>query len=502
MATPITWQNVNAPSNDAAMRGMESAQKGITGAFDKFSSVWADGVKINEDVAARGRQASQEEYLNLVQSFKTPEELQAARMSGVLDQRLAALDPRNQAAVRGATEARISSLQTQATAGNTFADAAELRAQRPVEQEIAEARARGDYVEADRLTAGLTINRGKEIETNRNALRTRTTENAVDDLAAVRNPVALADAKALAAAAPEARAQAIIQQRLTGIGLKDQERTAAEQAEDRTIATLASEAGQQAKLTQQAAIAKLAPAATALKFALDANGAPDMAKLDSDDRIKLSAKAGISVAELEATFRGDTLRSTAFTAALRQDPRFKPEALARNAQKIGLSFDSSTDGAAIGNDAAAIRLKQATDQVQEQEASEKNWYAPGAEDSSKAYEELNKAVTARFMDKSYKGNYHVEDLPFVQDVVLKMSTVGVQREDGTFVIPSKKDILGAIDSTKGGWWFDNTRGQAIEEKLGEMLKTDRVSALIIDGEKATKLKRARQVRELLAPPKK
>ena len=106
------------------------------------------------------------------------------------------------------------------------------------------------------------------------------------------------------------------------------------------------------------------------------------------------------------------------------------------------------------------------------------------------------------MDKSYKGNYHVEDLPFVQDVVLKMSTVGVQREDGTFVIPSKKDILGAIDSTKGGWWFDNTRGQAIEEKLGEMLKTDRVSALIIDGEKATKLKRARQVRELLAPPKK
>lgn len=120
MGTPITWQNVNSPDNRLAAQLFEGAQQSINSGLDRFSKIITDREKSDQVLADRARMAAQEDYLNTVQGFKTPEELQAARMSGVLDQRLAALDPRNQAAVRGAVDARVTGLQGQVTANNTF----------------------------------------------------------------------------------------------------------------------------------------------------------------------------------------------------------------------------------------------------------------------------------------------------------------------------------------------------------------------------------------------
>ena len=39
MARPITWQNVNAPSNSDAVNLLRGAATGIEGAFDKFGSI-------------------------------------------------------------------------------------------------------------------------------------------------------------------------------------------------------------------------------------------------------------------------------------------------------------------------------------------------------------------------------------------------------------------------------------------------------------------------------
>ena len=120
MGTPITWQNVNSPDNRLAAQLFESSQNSINSGLDRFTKIITDREKGNQVMADRARMATQEEYLNMVQGYKTPEELQAARMSGVLDQRLAALDPRNQAAVRGAVDARVTGLQGQVTANNKF----------------------------------------------------------------------------------------------------------------------------------------------------------------------------------------------------------------------------------------------------------------------------------------------------------------------------------------------------------------------------------------------
>ena len=117
----ITWQNINAPTSRSIGQELGGAQQGIRDGFDILSKVIADRQGVNQGVADRARNAEAENYLNTIQGYKTPEELNTARLSGVLDQRIAALDPRNQAAVRGAADARLTSLQEQVGAANTFA---------------------------------------------------------------------------------------------------------------------------------------------------------------------------------------------------------------------------------------------------------------------------------------------------------------------------------------------------------------------------------------------
>ena len=195
MGTPITWQNVNSPDNRLAAQLFESSQNSINSGLDRFTKIITDREKGNQVMADRARMATQEEYLNMVQSYKTPEELQAARMSGVLDQRLAALDPRNQAAVRGAVDARVTGLQGQVTANNKF-EKGQITA--PVELEDARFAAENaprvraaELVAMDQKEALAKIN-------NPTALTTARTAGTAADLAARLAPLTGANTEASA----------------------------------------------------------------------------------------------------------------------------------------------------------------------------------------------------------------------------------------------------------------------------------------------------------------
>ena len=195
MGTPITWQNVNSPDNRLAAQLFESSQNSINSGLDRFTKIITDREKGNQVMADRARMAAQEEYLNMVQSYKTPEELQAARMSGVLDQRLAALDPRNQAAVRGAVDARVIGLQGQVTANNKF-EKGQITA--PVELEDARFAAENaprvraaELVAMDQKDALAKIN-------NPTALTTARTAGTAADLAARLAPLTGANTEASA----------------------------------------------------------------------------------------------------------------------------------------------------------------------------------------------------------------------------------------------------------------------------------------------------------------
>jgi len=499
MSIPITWQNVNAPSNNDSMRGMALAQQGITGGFDKFASLIADREQVNQSVADRGRQASQEEYLNLVQSYKTPEDLQAARMSGVLDQRLAALDPRNQAAVRGATESRITSLQQQATAGNAYADSAELLAQRPVEEQIKALRASGQYEKADELVPQLTRNRGQFLEANRTASRARSAEAQVDRLSAINDPLAVRAAEFKTRQTPEMERQALLQQELTGVGLVDQQRTAREQAEDRLITSVTTDTASAFRSGTRDNMIKLGGLAAIRGYTLDALGAPDMSKLTPENRQQLDAdakKAGLPTTD--QVFSGNTKMANLFLSGLESDTRFTPQALARNRAAVIKAFDTSTENAAVGNDAYNSRMTAAIREVTDKEADSSNWYAPNSPNAMKNYEELT-AITAKlFTGEGFNTENDKEDLANVNDFIFKMATQGIRTKDGKMVTPSKQDILGAINSTEGGFWRDDQRANRAKKYLQDRMETSGVIESIQSGEKSRAGNRQRAVAAIMS----
>jgi len=117
----ITWENVNAPSNADAMRGMESAQRGITLGLDRFGQMITNQEAVESARLGRVKNDNTQAFLDEVGKFRTPAELQAAQASGALDQMRARFGTEiDRTAARGAYDARNESLMAQTLAGNKF----------------------------------------------------------------------------------------------------------------------------------------------------------------------------------------------------------------------------------------------------------------------------------------------------------------------------------------------------------------------------------------------
>lgn len=501
MAGPITWRNVTGPSNTDAFRGMESAQRGIGSSFDMLGKVIADRQAVNQGVEDRGRQEAEAGYLDFLGGFKTPEDLQAARMSGVLDQRLAALDPRNRANVRGAADSLLTSRFNQATAANTFADSAELRAQRPIEEQILDARARGDTALADNLTTQLTRNRGTFVEGNRTAARTRAADDRADVLTPLTHGNAVTAAKLTADLAPDAAKVARKELQIKDSTLTAQGQAATEAIEDRLVSQLTATAGQAYSTSQLADRGKLGALAAQMKLPLDAAGHPDVTRM-TNEQIKL-LNTGAKTNGLRTTdelFGGDTRQANAFLTGLASDPRITPAGLARNQTRILGAFNTAGAGAAIGNDAANIARTQARADVVQAEKDAANWYAPNSPNALKAYEDLANNVPS-LIDKT-TGLGTDEDVADIQAFVHKMGTVGLEVRPGKFLIPSVQDMMNVIRTAEGGWFKDSTRATNAEEALKKTLNTSRVTDLLTQAEESRIANRQRAVREILSPTKK
>jgi hypothetical protein len=503
MATPITWQNVNAPSNDAAMRGMESAGQNLTGGLDKFASILANREQVNQGVADRGRQASQEEYLNLVQSYKTPEELQAARMSGVLDQRLASLDPRNQAAVRGAQEARITSLQTQATAGNTFATGQKTFADAPMIEQHNQLVANGDTVGAAALRAANTgVNWGNSAQDAWDAGRTRNNQNTADTLAAEIDPVALENAKANALLAPGARAQAVLEQELKAINLANQQRTADQEVEDRKIAESTARFATISQQRTAAVRTGYGVLAKARGFNLAPDGGPDRSRMtDSEIAILTAAGKAAGMPAFDTMFSGNTQSAAALKKSLK-DQGFSDRAITNAGDLINGAADTSSVGALVGNDRVRAATAQATMDVMQEETDSKNWYAPGSPNARSDYETLAKDIEAMF-----KGTNMIEDLPDIQNLLNKAATTGIEVSTGVFLTPSKNDMMAAVRSEMNtDNFFEDSRAGDIEAFLKNSMDTERVTKLQQQAAQSAIQNRDRAIRaelqKALFPPKK
>lgn len=130
MATPITWRTVVGPSAADASRPMQLAQQSFNSAFDSLGNLLRERQAVNSQVEADQRDLQKQNYLDALSSAKTPEELQAR--AALLESQRMQLDPRVRAEVRGADEARLTNLFSQAKAKNEFSDYETKRQYAPV----------------------------------------------------------------------------------------------------------------------------------------------------------------------------------------------------------------------------------------------------------------------------------------------------------------------------------------------------------------------------------
>ena len=475
MGTPITWQNVNAPDNRLAAQLFESSQNSINSGLDRFTKIITDREKGDQVMADRARMATEQEYLNMVQGYKTPEELQAARMSGVLDQRLAALDPRNQAAVRGAVDARVTGLQGQVTANDKFG--------------LEQIAARGAVANAEAIAGRVP------------------TQIALDD-AALANKVALqpgADRIALVEQlnkerttnfntqrAPGLEALTLQEDKVKGSTLTVQAKQNQDAIEDQNVTTATAKVATAYQAAQLQDRSKLGALATQLGLPVDAAGAPDKSRISQGDLLKLNHEAVLrgmrTTTDLD---QGDTKETNKFAQSL-VGQGFSAEAVSRNKAKIDVAFNTIANGAAVGNDAYNNALKQAKIDTAQETSDANNWYAPNSPNALRNNEELQVPVAAMFPPTSNMA----EDLAPIAKLLHKIGTVGVEVKKGVFLTPSKQDILNAIRGRMGDNNLrDAERAEDIEDDLKANLSTSRVTDLIKQSEASKAVNEQRSIRE-------
>lgn len=478
MGSPITWQNVNAPSNAGMGREFAAANDAISAGFDRFMKVISDREAADQKLADRSRNAAEQDYLNYVQSFKTPEEIAAARLSGVFDQRLAALDPRNQASARAAAENRLKSLQTLTTEGNAFNI-------NQIQQPMLEAEARAKVADSP-IRIGMAHDQlvaQQQAAPDVNALLVQDAKN---KLLAARQTAELVPIK-------HGNDMGQERNRTTEVAIAGT--TATNTRQDQLVDQAVAKASQKYLDDQAQTRMQLGTIAKKLGLPVDSSGAPDYGNMTADQRFALdtfSVKAGGK--KLVDVFSGDTKAAENFATELRKTPGITPEAVARNMGKITGAFNSVTNGAPVGNDALAQATSRAQQEVLIKEKDARNRYAPGSPDALNAYEELAKEVDGMF------GPNEREDLPHVQKKLQKWSTKGIEIAPGKFIVPSKQDVLAAVRSTYEGWNFFNTgRAEDITKEIEKSLKGSDVTQLLSDAEESKRFNRQQAVRALLNP---
>jgi len=137
MAGPITWRNVDQrPSTAEAALMFRSAGQQINQGIDAFGGLikqaeatQANNVKVADEVGKQN-------YLDVLQTAKTPEELAALQADPATAALRANLSASARNATRGAEEARTTALRGQETAALAFTNARLDEAEKPIRAEL------------------------------------------------------------------------------------------------------------------------------------------------------------------------------------------------------------------------------------------------------------------------------------------------------------------------------------------------------------------------------
>ena len=145
MSTPITWQNVSAPSARDAILAGSMAQQYVNSGFDNLNKVLAQVTKTNIENWDNQKNNNTQAFLDQLNQYRTPEELQAAQASGALDALRQRYGPQvDQAAIRTAEDGRLSTLQQRSLTGIDYKNKSLENELRPQIQQATALAAAGD----------------------------------------------------------------------------------------------------------------------------------------------------------------------------------------------------------------------------------------------------------------------------------------------------------------------------------------------------------------------
>lgn len=151
MSNQITWQNINAPSNDSAMRGFASAGDNFNRAFDSLGGILKGAEVAQQYRVDQADEAKVLAFKEAMSKARTPDEV--ATLQGQWDTMRSDMTNKGRTAVLGAEDARTAALQQQITTRNTFNDAQALNDNRTVIDQYKALQAQGKGAEAEALIA-------------------------------------------------------------------------------------------------------------------------------------------------------------------------------------------------------------------------------------------------------------------------------------------------------------------------------------------------------------
>lgn len=506
MSQPITWRNVDAPDSRSAPRFMEGAVSGVNTGFDAFNKIIQQRQNIDQANVAAQDNVNKQNYLDLMQSFKTPEDFAAAQASGKLDAARSILGAASRDSTRGAAEARETSLRANLTAAQQFGIAQQDLRDAPTLEKAARLRSAGKTEEADAVLAAnpllrvtspaIAANRVEALKRVQDA-RTVIQNQQVDVLAAVKSPNDLARERLVAQLQPVTDGNAVTETKLKTTQLGLQTSDAANQVLDRQLEAATAGVAQKYQNDQLAGRKQLGVLAAKRGYPLDSAGAPDITNMTKIQRLQLDADSLLAGGKTSSVyFGGDTNAGETHLSNLRKDPGFTPESITRNQAKIVGAFNTVANGAPIGNDALSRATALAQADVVQKEKDGRNRFAPGSPDALNAYEDLSKQVTAALPDDVK------EDDPHLQAMLARFATKGIEIRPGVFITPSAKDIMGEVKgytTNFGGNFLNKTRADDIETNLKKTLKGADVTKLLADAEESRMANRQRDVRNILNP---
>lgn len=362
MGAPITWRNVDAPSQLEAARGFQNAQQSFGGVFDSVNAVMRQREAVANGNIAATEENNKQAYLDVLGNAKTPEELAALRASGQMESMRATLNSASRNATRSADEARLASLQQQSTTNTAFQDAATTRGELPVRQQITALIEANKLAEAQALADGSTIRdkaplyKAIDDKTRTGVVRVREDEGYAQT--AKLRPFALNAAQRNDTTGQMALDKAVLDQADAKSSRDLDDRADKAAAEYRSLTS-----GNKDVITREA---RFVGDSLGFKFPFNDDGSINADRMESGQKAAFEAHlAKNEMPSLASVSGGDTAAASAMIERFKSEGIYRPADLARAASNAASMFNTAPNSA-IGNDLATKERNTRIAEAQEE----------------------------------------------------------------------------------------------------------------------------------------